>query len=107
MLRAGELQIVPADRRSIGSRKHLGLPFQEHLLEIAPNTMLYMLSDGYADQFGGEHNRKIGSRQVEALLQKIHAFDCTLQKNVLHNFLAKWKGNQRQIDDISVLGIRL
>lgn len=103
----GLCRTIAGDRRSIGSKKHAGLPFGEHIIETAPDMMLYMLSDGYADQFGGEYNRKIGSRQTEALLAKIHAFDCTVQKNVLQNFLVKWKGQHRQTDDISVLGIRL
>lgn len=107
LFRSGEQQIIHADRRSIGSRKHIGQPFQEHIIDIEPNTMLYLFSDGYADQFGGEHSRKIGSRQVEALLKKVHTLDCMVQKNVLHNFFTKWKGEQRQIDDISLLGIRL
>lgn len=103
----GKGKVIPADRRSIGSRKHNKEPFTEHVIEVTPDTMLYMLSDGYADQFGGEHNRKIGSKQLEALLAKIHALDCTTQKNILTSFLTKWRGNNRQIDDISVLGIRL
>ncbi|WP_448519749.1 SpoIIE family protein phosphatase [Rhodoflexus sp.] len=107
LFRSGEFREIIADRRSIGSRKHSGQPFQEHMINIEPNTMLYLCSDGYADQFGGEHNRKIGSRQVQELFRKMHTLDCIVQKNVLQNFLNKWKGGQRQIDDISIIGIRL
>lgn len=102
----GGQQVILADRRSIGSRRHSGEPFQEQVIDVTPGTMLYLFSDGYADQFGGEFNRKIGSRQLEELLRRVHTLDCITQKSVLQNFFTQWTGEHRQIDDVSVMGIR-
>ncbi|NOZ45275.1 MAG: tetratricopeptide repeat protein [Chlorobi bacterium] len=71
------------------------------------NTALYMFSDGYIDQFGGIHNKKFLSSQFEELLVENNKLTMNEQAVILDMTLNSWKGNNKQIDDILVIGIKL
>jgi serine phosphatase RsbU (regulator of sigma subunit) len=69
--------------------------------------IIYLISDGYQDQFGGEENRKFMSQQLRELLISIHELPTVKQKEILFQKFEDWKGTNHQTDDICVLGIRL
>ena len=73
------------------------------------NTMVYMFSDGFQDQFGGPKGKKIKRRPFYNLLLKIHQEPINKQKEILHQYLEDWmkESDQTQIDDIMVLGVRI
>jgi serine phosphatase RsbU (regulator of sigma subunit) len=92
----------------------IGLPmdkdYQSYSLkkiQAEKGDMLYLFSDGYADQFGGKKNRKFMMKRFRELLIDIHSFHLGKQKQVLQNTFTKWKGNNEQIDDVLLLGIRV
>ena len=69
--------------------------------------MLYMFTDGYADQFGGPEGKKFKYRRFRHLLMSIHQLPMEEQKNKLYENMKEWMGNQHeQIDDQTVIGIR-
>ena len=79
----------------------------EGTLQLEKNDMLYLFSDGYADQKGEEQKRKfMYMRLKELLLQKAN-LNGTEQHMALKTTMDKWKGNLAQIDDILVVGIRV
>lgn len=70
--------------------------------------MIYMSSDGLKDQFGGDRNKKIGSKKIFEWLQKHHQETCSDQKSLIIKGLEDWKGERgEQTDDILMIGIRL
>jgi ligand-binding sensor domain-containing protein/serine phosphatase RsbU (regulator of sigma subunit) len=75
--------------------------------EIAytPNSMAYMFSDGYADQFGGEKGKKFMVKRFYDLLLDIHTKDIMEQKYLLLQNIEGWKGDHEQVDDVLVIGI--
>ena len=69
--------------------------------------LLYMTSDGYADQFGGEKGKKFKTKNLKQLLLKISDQNMTTQMEMLQRNFDEWKGNLEQLDDVCVLGIRV
>jgi serine phosphatase RsbU (regulator of sigma subunit) len=69
--------------------------------------MLYLFTDGYADQFGGPKGKKFKYRQLQQLIVANAKLKMEEQKKVLENTLESWKGNLEQVDDILVIGIRI
>jgi len=79
--------------------------FENNEIELKNNDVIYIASDGYQDQFD-ENGQKLTKKRFKNLLIKIHSLPLKEQKKELETFLKKWKGGYRQIDDITVMGIR-
>ena len=81
--------------------------FGNNEFDLQSGDTLYLFSDGYADQFGGPENKKFMNRKFEDLLLEIHDQSLKVQKEILIKRLNEWKGNNDQVDDILVIGIRI
>lgn len=81
--------------------------FNLHSLTLPKDAMVYMFSDGYADQFGGSLGRKIGTSNLLQLLQQNAHLTTEEQNTTINNYFSEWKGNNDQIDDVLVAGIRV
>ncbi len=99
---------LKADRLSVGSqvREETG-SFTNHSFTFQQGDMLYMFSDGYADQIGGPDNKKYFSTPFRQLLQSISKLGMEEQKKTLDQTITDWRGKRSQIDDILVIGIRM
>jgi phosphoserine phosphatase RsbU/P len=80
--------------------------FKEHEIKIMKNDMLYIFSDGYADQFGGPNNKKFMSKRFKEQLLEISGNPLPKQKDMLEYTFEMWRGKEEQVDDILVIGIR-
>ena len=76
-------------------------------VEIAKDDMIYMLSDGYADQFGGANGKKFLPKNLKKLLTRIADEPLERQYFLLKEKITKWQGSYSQIDDMLILGIRV
>jgi len=83
------------------------VPFTEKILEIEQGDIIYMLSDGYADQFGGDLNKKFLTKNIENLFLKNFDKNLEDQKTIFYDTFTKWKGQNEQIDDVLLLGVRI
>jgi len=81
--------------------------FSNHEIKIDRDMTIYIFSDGYQDQFGGEKNQKFMLNKFKELLFSIRNLPMEEQKNVLYDEHLKWRRNTRQIDDILVIGIKI
>jgi phosphoserine phosphatase RsbU/P len=81
--------------------------FTNHEIEIYPGDCLYLFSDGYADQFGGESDKKFLISRFLKLLLEIHQRPLEEQKEILKEKLDRWMGKNSQVDDILVIGIKI
>ena len=81
--------------------------FTNHLIPLKHGDMLYMFSDGYHDQFGGNDNSKFKSKPFKQLLTILSALPMKRQKELLIETHDRWKGNRNQLDDILVIGIQI
>lgn len=98
---------VKGSRATVGSfyaqKKH----FEEHVISIDKDTSLYLFSDGYADQFASGGGKKLKVKNFRKILHDIQLLDFTIQKKQLNAFFESWRGNEKQTDDVLVVGIRL
>ena len=69
--------------------------------------MLYIFTDGFADQFGGEHEKKFKTINIRSLLAEIHMLPVEVQKRRLENAIREWMGGLAQVDDILFIGTRV
>ena len=69
--------------------------------------VIYLFSDGFADQFGGPNNKKFFSKKFRELLLQVHKLPMQKQKESLIKAYEDWKGDCEQVDDILVIGIRI
>lgn len=80
--------------------------FKTQEISYRDGDIIYMLTDGYTDQFGGERNRKLMKDNFEKMLLDIQHLNLTYQSQLLEQRLLKWQGGNEQTDDILVLGIK-
>jgi tetratricopeptide (TPR) repeat protein len=101
-----ELQEVIADKQPIGKTDRPIL-FNTHTLKLQKGDTLYLFTDGYADQFGGEKGKKFKYKQLQQLIVSNARLAMEEQKRVFENTLEEWQGNLEQVDDVLVIGIRI
>lgn len=97
-----------------GSRFSVGLddtPEQSQIFDnkqivLQEDDVIYLFSDGYADQFGGPEGKKFKYRRFRHLLLTIHQYPMNEQHNLLQERVNRWKGDYEQVDDILVIGFR-
>ncbi|MBI5219418.1 MAG: SpoIIE family protein phosphatase [Bacteroidia bacterium] len=101
-----EITEIKADKMPVGIYQEMH-PFKNNIIKINKGDRLYIFSDGYIDQFGGENHRKfLPKRFKESLLQIAH-LHMHEQKETLDKIIENWKGENDQIDDITVMGIKI
>jgi serine phosphatase RsbU (regulator of sigma subunit) len=89
------------------SSLHTKKNFQTQQVDIEPGDMIYMSSDGYADQFGTATAKKYKSGNVKKLLVELWDLPLCEQHDKLKQVILDWKGKLPQVDDIMVLGKRI
>ncbi|HEX8517034.1 MAG TPA: SpoIIE family protein phosphatase [Bacteroidia bacterium] len=108
IIKDGMLTEIKADKHSIGGlQEEKEKSFKKHLFTLSPGTLVYIFTDGYADQFGGDSGKKFMSRQFKELLITNHYLPVNVQERLLDKTIEKWKGSREQIDDILVIGIKI
>ena len=95
-----------------GDRQPIGLYWEEqifstHRVALQDQDSLYLFTDGYIDQFGGENRKRYKSRRFRELLLSIQHEPMEVQKQLLEQAHKKWRGENEQIDDICVVGFRI
>jgi serine phosphatase RsbU (regulator of sigma subunit)/tetratricopeptide (TPR) repeat protein len=108
MIRSNELIETKADKTPIGVGMHdEDKPFTNHTIELQKGDCIYLFTDGYADQFGGEKGKKFKYSNLKEMLLKNHQLPMSEQKEKLDQTIENWKGNLEQVDDILIIGIQI
>jgi ligand-binding sensor domain-containing protein/serine phosphatase RsbU (regulator of sigma subunit) len=103
----GKLNLVRADRIPIGVSDLEHKPFTDTTFQGKKGDVLYLYSDGFQDQFGGEKDKKFSSKRFIDLIYSIHNLPVNQQEIELKKTLNEWMGDTEQTDDITILGFRL
>lgn len=99
-------QVAP-DKQPIGKFKDESPHFQLKSINMERGEMVYLFTDGIADQFGGPKGKKFKYKQLQEVLTSIAKYPCLEQKEMLTKTIEDWKGNLDQVDDILIIGIRI
>ncbi len=106
-IRDGKMEIVKADHLSVSVLQEDSDSFTMKEINYKKGDILYLYSDGYPDQFGGERNKKYLIRRFYDTLLEIHELPMKRQKEILEKKLYEWMRDYIQTDDITVMGVRL
>jgi serine phosphatase RsbU (regulator of sigma subunit) len=107
IIRDNEFVIVKADKFAIGSFEPGSQHYTTNPVQLQKGDVIYMFSDGYADQFGGERGKKFLYKNFRDELMSIHHKEMEQQRKYLDDTIKKWQGSYEQVDDILVIGIRI
>lgn len=97
---------VKAHKQAIGKTENPS-PFPNHELNLKKGESVYLITDGFADQFGGEKGKKFKYKALSDLLIRTQHLSMFEQKKELEKVFDIWKGSLEQVDDVTIIGIRL
>ncbi len=105
LIRDNTLQEFKGTKRPVGYFRRKNMPvFQTHTIQLEKDDMIYLFTDGYADQFGGSDGRKYTYRKMREKMLEWHSMDPNLQREAFLSEYQNWKGLESQLDDICVIG---
>ena len=104
----GNLYSYKGDSQPVGFYSGKNIPFTKQKIKVNKKDMIYLFSDGYQDQFGGEKkNKKFMISKLKKLLLKISNENVDTQLQKLKTEFELWKGSEDQIDDVCLMGVRI
>lgn len=95
-----------ADKMPVGKGERQE-SFSTHQMQVKRGDMVYLFTDGYADQFGGPKGKKFKQKQLEELFCQISSYSLQEQSQILNDTFLNWKGNMEQVDDVLILGFKI
>lgn len=107
ILRNGTIIEFKPDKFPVG--KHDGdlRPFTLQTFNLQTGDLLYLFTDGYADQFGGPSGKKFKYKQLQQLITKNAYLPMNEQEKMFNRVFEEWKGSLEQVDDILLIGVRI
>lgn len=107
LIRNNELKEFVADKMPVGMYHGEQKPFNKQTLGLRKGDIVYMFTDGYADQFGGVKGKKFKYKQLKEKLLSIKDLSMQEQRGALDKIFEDWKGNIEQVDDVCIIGIKM
>lgn len=105
-IQENEFKQIKADKQPIGKTDNPA-PFTAHDIEYREGTVFYLFTDGFADQFGGSKGKKFKYGQLKELILSNVSLPMERQMEILNTHFENWRGNLEQVDDVTIIGIRL
>jgi serine phosphatase RsbU (regulator of sigma subunit) len=106
VIRKGEIIETKADKQPIGKFEPI-LPYTTHEFDLKKEDSIYIFSDGFVDQFGGDKGKKLKSQKFRDRLIEIQDRSLADQKADLDRAFEAWKGDLEQVDDVCIIGLRV
>ncbi|UKN02277.1 tetratricopeptide repeat protein [Paracrocinitomix mangrovi] len=103
---AQDVEEIKADKQPIGKFGNAE-PFTTHTTTLNSGDTIYIFSDGFADQFGGDKGKKFKAKNFKTLLLSIQSESMDKQRVLIHEAFEEWKGSLEQLDDVCVIGVRI
>ncbi len=110
IVEGSNLKILEANLRGVGGvsrRKKAELPFEKEVYSYQSGVSVFLTSDGFLDQFGGSKNEKFNLPRFKDLVLNLSKQDSSDQLKRIEKAFTDWKGNCDQVDDVTVIGLKL
>jgi serine phosphatase RsbU (regulator of sigma subunit) len=95
------------DKMPVGKYGDEIKPFTLQSVDLREGDIVYTFTDGFADQFGGPKGKKFKYKQLQDILLENHLLPLDEQKEILNKKFEDWKGNLEQVDDVTIIGIKV
>ena len=105
--RKNELLEFKADKMPVGKHALDQNPFSQHEVQLEKGDVIYTLTDGYPDQFGGPKGKKFKYQSLKKLLLELSNLPMNEQQLALDKHFTEWKGDLEQVDDVCLIGVRV
>jgi serine phosphatase RsbU (regulator of sigma subunit) len=102
----GELTEIKGDKMPVAIHESMK-PYTNHWLDLKPGDTFYIFSDGFADQFGGPNQKKFLSKNFKRILGELQQEPMLNQGAELDKIFEEWRKEVEQIDDVTVIGVRV
>lgn len=106
LVTSGELKKLYCDKMPVGQGEKQ-IPFARQYLSAKTNDIIYLYTDGYADQFGGKHGKKLKYKALNEYILSISNEPLKQQHQLLMDRFYQWKGYHEQVDDVCIIGIHV
>ena len=100
------LELAP-DKMPVGKGERDTILFTQHIIDLQKGDVVYALTDGMPDQFGGPKGKKFMYKKLKELLISLADLPMSEQKEALKSELNNWKGDIEQVDDVCLIGVRI
>jgi serine phosphatase RsbU (regulator of sigma subunit) len=107
IVRNGQMTELKPNKMPVGRSPKENTPFLSETISLQPEDIIYMFTDGYADQFGGPKGKKYKYKQLNELFISISDKPAKDQLEILNESITNWKGTLEQVDDICIIGIKI
>ena len=107
VVRDNELTVIKGDKSGVSASDFAIKHFECHSMDVFENDLIYISSDGYPDQFGGERTKKFSQRQFHELLASLANVPFEEQHSKIEVAFDNWKGENNQLDDVCVMGVKI
>ncbi len=101
-----EIEEIKADKQPIGKYAE-PKPYTNQTIQVDKGDTIYIFSDGYVDQFGGEKGKKLKAANFKKLILSIQNQSLEKQKEIINKTFEDWKGDLEQLDDVCIIGVRI
>ena len=107
LIRNNQLKEFIPDKMPVGKSPKDTIPFTLQTIDLEKGDVIYTLTDGYADQFGGKKGKKFKYSRLKEISLSGHTLPMKKQLALLDQQIEEWKGQLEQVDDILIIGIRV
>ena len=101
-----EIEEIKADKQPIGKFDN-PTPYTTHELSLSEGDRVYLFSDGFSDQFGGEKGKKFKAANFKKLIVSLASKKMKEQEDLLRETFENWKGKLEQLDDVCIIGVEI
>ncbi len=107
IIRQNKLIVCKPDKMPVGKGHDDSILFTYNQIALEKGDVIYTFTDGYADQFGGPKGKKFKYTQIQDVLLSIYHLPMNQQSDILYNKFQDWKSKLEQVDDVTIIGIRI
>ncbi len=107
VVRNNEILEFDPDKMPVGKHDRDKTSFTQHVVDLQKNDVVYALTDGMPDQFGGPKGKKFMYKKLKDLFVSVSSFPMNEQKERIRAALNEWKGDLEQVDDVCIIGVRI